>query len=79
MNVSIISTQNCPHRSMLERQLKSKRILYTVKLVDENPELIEKYNIQSSLIIVVEDKVVFRPTCQKPFPIQDDLMKILKN
>ncbi|MAT59429.1 MAG: thioredoxin family protein [Ignavibacteriae bacterium] len=80
MNLLIISTKNCKHhRSLLEKQLQSKGIPYTVKFVEDNPELIEKYNIHNALIIVVKDKVVFRHTGEKPILSADELQKFIEN
>lgn len=79
MNVLIISNKNCHHRQMLEERLKSMDISYTVKFVEEKPELIKRYNIFTALIIVLEEKVVFRHSCEKPLPSPTELQNIFKS
>jgi hypothetical protein len=79
MNALIISTKNCRHRSILEKQLQSKEIPYTEKFVEDNPGLIGKYKIHTSLIIVLDDKVVFRHTCEKPLPSQSELVTFFEH
>jgi hypothetical protein len=79
MSALIISSKNCRHRQMLEERLKSMDISYTVKFVEEEPELIKKYNIFTALIIVFEEGVVFRHTCEKPLPSLTELQNILKS
>jgi hypothetical protein len=79
MSVLIISNKICRHRQMLEEQLKSMDISYTVKFVEEYPELIKRYNILTALIIVLEEKVVFRHTCEKPLPTLTELQNLFQS
>jgi len=60
MNVMIIATKNCTYRESLEKALKRLRIMYRTYFVEEHAGLVEKFAIQHSLNLVVNDEIVFR-------------------
>ncbi len=78
MNVVIIATKNCNHRPMLEKNLQSLGVSYSVQFVDDYPELIPKYDIRRSPNLVVDEQVVFRPGTGKTLPTPAELNDYLK-
>lgn len=60
MRIKIVATHMCSHRPNLERELRDLGIDYELLLVEEHPEVVEKYGIRHSPNLVVDDQVVFR-------------------
>ncbi len=75
-NIMIIATKNCNHRYMLEEQLKELGTSCTVKCIDDDTSLIEKYEVHHSPNIVIDGRVVFRGTPEKPLPTIVELKAI---
>ncbi|NOX87472.1 MAG: thioredoxin family protein [Calditrichaeota bacterium] len=78
MEVIIIATKNCNHRPMLEKHLQALGISYEVQYIDENPELAQKFNVNQSPNLIVNDEVVFRPQPGKQLPSPTELENFLK-
>lgn len=78
MSVIIIATKDCSHRAIIENHLKTLGVSYKVECLDENPGLIQKYNIHSSPNILVDEKVVFRATSERSMPTVTELEKFFK-
>lgn len=76
MDILILATKNCNHRPLLEEQLKKMGISYEVRLVEEHPELVEKYRAHSSPIIIVDGEVVFRGDGDQPIPTEGELKSL---
>ena len=57
MEILIAATKTCPHRSLLERQLQNAWLPYKVVYFEEHPELLEKYHIKHSPMLIVDGKV----------------------
>ena len=68
MDVQIIATKSCCHCPVLENELKSLGVSYTVRYAEDHPELLEKYHIHSTPNLVVDGQVVFqgKPDCRLP-------------
>lgn len=60
MKVQIIATHQCSHRVNLERELCDLGIVYEVAFVEENPDLLSRYQIRHSPNLVVDGQVVCR-------------------
>lgn len=60
MDVKVIATHRCTHRPNLERELRDLCIDYELLIVEEHPEVVEKYGIRHSPNLVVDEQVVFR-------------------
>lgn len=60
MDVMIVATKTCMHRKDLERELECLRIAYRVCFVEERADLVQKFDIRHSPILIVDDQVVFR-------------------
>lgn len=60
MKVQIIATHQCSHRANLEHELKDLGMDYEVVFVEENPDLLSRYQIRHSPNLVVDGKVVCR-------------------
>ena len=74
--ILIIATRDCNHRHMLEEQLRELGTACTVKCIDDDVSLIEKYEVYHSPNIVIDGKVVFRGTPEKPLPTIGELKAI---
>ena len=59
MKVIIAATKACHHCPMIKRELKRLSIDSSVCYFEEHPELVERYNIKHSPLIIVDDEVVF--------------------
>lgn len=60
MDVMIIATKACTHRKSLEKELEHLRIPYRTCFAEDCPDLVQKFEIQHSPNLVVDDEVVFR-------------------
>lgn len=58
MNIKIVATKTCSHRPKLEEQLRDAGLQYVVMYFEDHPELIETYQLKTSPILIVDDKVV---------------------
>jgi len=58
MNITIAATKTCNHRPLLEQQLQDAGLDYTVKYFDEHPEVIEKFKVKTSPLLIVDDELV---------------------
>ena len=58
MNIVIAATKTCNHRPLLEKELKSAGLDYQVKYFEEHPEVIEKFKIKTSPLLIVDDELV---------------------
>lgn len=60
MRVQIVATHQCSHRANLERELSDLGITYEVLFVEEDPDLLSRYQIRHSPNLVVDGQVVCR-------------------
>lgn len=60
MNVIIIATKSCSHRSTMEKELRDLGVKYEVIYAEEDPEIINRYAIRHSPNLVIDDEVVCR-------------------
>ncbi|BBM71644.1 glutaredoxin family protein [Rhodothermus marinus] len=58
-NVRILATRTCHHRPYLEKELSRRGIPYEVVYTDERPDLVARYHIRHSPVLLVDDEVVF--------------------
>lgn len=77
MNITIVATKTCNHRALLERQLQDLGVDYTVRYVDDHPELVERHDIHQSPNLLVDDQVVFRRGTGRPVPLRPELEQLL--
>lgn len=59
MNVIIAATKACRHCPMIKKELRKHGIDSSVHYFEEHPELVERYNIKHSPLIIVDDEVIF--------------------
>lgn len=57
MKILIAATKACPHRPLLENELQFARLPYKVVYFDEHPELLEKYQLKHSPLLIVDEQV----------------------
>ena len=60
MNVKVIATRDCSHRPNLERELSGLGIAYELVFVEDQPELVQFFNIRHSPNLVIDDELVIR-------------------
>lgn len=60
MDVFIIATQDCSHCTNLKHELSNLGVNCEVKFAEENPDLVEQYQIRHSPNLIVNGEVVFR-------------------
>jgi glutaredoxin len=72
--INIVTTKNCPHKMILKEWLEERNISYSIKLVEDEPELVEKHDITKSPCIVINNEVAFRK-----MPTSEELEKMLTN
>jgi glutaredoxin len=77
MNIVIIATRTCSHRPILERELQAMGLSFTVEYVEDHPELAQKFAIQNSPNLVLDDKIVFRGAPEKKLPTREELKELL--
>jgi len=79
MDILILATKGCNHRPLLEQQLKKLNISYTVRYVDEHPELVKTFRVHSSPNLIADGEVVFRGDCDRPLPTEGELKVIISS
>ena len=60
MKVEILVTRTCHHIPVLKNELNRMGIPYSIRYIEENPELKKKFNLMGSPNILVDDELVFR-------------------
>jgi predicted thioredoxin/glutaredoxin len=58
MKIIIAATKTCNHRPLLEQELKDAGLDYTVKYFDENPDIIKKFKIKKSPLLIVDGELI---------------------
>ena len=58
MKITIAATKTCTHRPKLEEQLQEAGLKYELQYIEDHPELIEVYELKTSPLLIVDDKVV---------------------
>ncbi|WP_159518545.1 thioredoxin family protein [Sunxiuqinia indica] len=58
MKIIIAATKTCTHRPKLEEQLQDAGLQYELLYFEDHPELIEKYELKTSPLFIVDDIVV---------------------
>lgn len=58
IKITIAATKTCNHRPLLEQQLQDAGLQYKLAFFEEHPELIEKYGLKTSPVLIVNDEVV---------------------
>jgi len=57
MEIIIAVTKTCPHRPLLEKVLQDAWLPYKVFYFENHPELIKKYKLKRSPLLIVDEKV----------------------
>ena len=59
MEVILAVTKTCNHCPVLERELKKLGVPYCVRYHEDHPEMIEKYKLKHSPVVIVDGEVIF--------------------
>ena len=59
MNVIIAATKACRHCPMIKEELTKLGLDCSVQYFEDHPELLKRFNIKHSPLIIVDDEVVF--------------------
>ena len=59
MNTILAATKTCHHYPIIEKELKNMNIIYKVQFIEDHPDLVQKYHIQKSPVLIVDEKVAF--------------------
>ncbi|MGY8915654.1 MAG: hypothetical protein ACKVJF_11315, partial [Flavobacteriales bacterium] len=57
MEILIAATKTCQHRPSLEKLLQDAWLPYKVHYFEDHPELLEKYHLKHSPLLIVDEKV----------------------
>ncbi len=57
--VLILATRTCHHRPHLEAELKKHGIPFTTVYTDERPDLLERFSIRHSPVLLVDEQPIF--------------------
>jgi rhodanese-related sulfurtransferase len=57
MKIVIAATKTCQHRPLLEKIFQKAWLPYKVIYFEEHPELLEKYQLEHSSLLIVDEKV----------------------
>ncbi len=60
MHVMILATKGCSHCRNFSRELEDLGIDHEIHYCEDEPELVEKYQIRHSPNLIVDDHIVFR-------------------
>jgi glutaredoxin len=58
MKITIVATKACNHRPILEQQLQDAGLQYVTKYFEDHLELVERYQLKTSPVLLVNDEVV---------------------
>jgi glutaredoxin len=58
MKITILATKSCNLRPILEQQLQDNGLLYVTKFFEDHPELVQKYQLKRSPVLLVNDEVI---------------------
>lgn len=58
MKITILATKSCNFRPILEEQLQDAGLQYVTKYYENHPELVQKYHLKRSPVLLVNDEVV---------------------
>lgn len=58
MKITIAATKTCHHRPLLEKELQDVGLEYSVKYFSEHPEIVKKYKIKKSPLLIVDGRLV---------------------
>jgi predicted thioredoxin/glutaredoxin len=58
MEIIIAATKTCNHRPLLEKELQAAGLPYEVKYFEEHPEIIEKFKLTTSPLLIVDGELV---------------------
>lgn len=57
MEILIAATKTCQHRPLLENMLRNAWLPYKLIYFEDHPELLEKYHLKHSPLLIVDEKV----------------------
>jgi len=57
--VAVLSTRTCHYRPVLEQALLRLQVPFQSFYIDERPDLVQKWHIQCSPVLFVDEKPVF--------------------
>jgi hypothetical protein len=57
MDILIAATKTCQHRPLLEKIFQNAWLPYEVIYFEDHPELLEKYQLEHSPLLIVDEKV----------------------
>ncbi|MDA3883126.1 MAG: thioredoxin family protein [Bacteroidales bacterium] len=77
MNIIIAATKTCNHRPILEEQLQEAGLEYEVMFFEDHPELMDKYNLKTSPLFIVDEEIVSvgMPEHEKIMELQTEIQK----
>jgi hypothetical protein len=58
MNIILAATKTCNLRPLLEQELQDTGLDYRLKYFDEHPDLIKKFKIKTSPLLIVNGKLI---------------------
>lgn len=73
MDILILATKGCSHRTLLEKGLQDLNVNYQVRYVEDDPEAMNKYQIHNSPNLIVNNEIVFRASPLKSLPSDSEL------
>ena len=74
MEIVIAATKTCQHRSLLEKIFQNAWLPYKVIYFEDHPELLEKYQLKHSPLLIVDEKVE-----SMGMPGVDKINELIKN
>ena len=57
MEILIVATKSCPHKQMLENELRTAWLNFKSVYFEDHPEIYKKYQIKRSPLLIVDEKV----------------------
>lgn len=60
MKIELVVTRTCHHRPILETELKKLGLPYSIRYLEDDADLQQKYNLKGSPNVLVNGELVFR-------------------
>ena len=75
--VTVIASRTCGHYPLLEKELRVCGVGCEVRFVEDEPELVGRYDLYQSPNLVVRERVAFRGRASHPLPSPPELRALL--
>ncbi|MBD3290203.1 hypothetical protein GF337_15460 [candidate division KSB1 bacterium] len=78
MDIKIIASRNCDQRRVLQKRFKKINVPIVTLFIEEDPELVQEFDVMETPNIVINGEVVYRGNAGKPLPTIPELLRLME-